>query len=933
MFSLMLQKLFHKKWMLLCLLIGNILLISVAVSHPLYRTSSFQRMLTDEFKAYEESKGEWPTIFSLSYRKSGDTKGTSIETVQAFVDKTQEGYGVDLKYNLRFFSLNEIKIIPEVERDNLRDRSIRVSCLTDIWDHIDLVSGRLPKGGLDEDGYLEVVVSQSAEQTQDLLLDETFTSEKFTDIDGNPIKIRVVGIFVKLDENECYWQDSMKKLNKEAFVSEETFSQLFTGTYDKQTKYGLGMYWYQVWDYSSIKPSDVKHIRKYSEELQNDKVYARAISESDYKSILDSYSLKAKKVEASLLILQVPAMLLLCAFLFMISGQMLEMEQNEISILKSRGATRGQIIRLYIMQSVLVGMVSLAAGLPLGRLICRVLGTTSNFLEFSVTRELEIRYSVDVLYYALGAFLIGVMMTVIPVVGYSKIGIVNLKQGKHRRRSSFWKVSFLDIVCLSISLYGYYNYMKNKDMIVSDILSGESLDPMIYFSSSLFILGAGLLLIRLQPLLIKLFFKLFKNLLTPSTYASVIGTIRSGKKQEFIMLFMIMTVALGIYNATVARTIVANAEANTTYLLGADIVLKEKWNDNSYVVAMDPSETFKYTEPDYKKYALIDGFENHTKVLRATSKINSGKMSVSGNVMGIIPAEFAKVTTLDGELNPYDIYDYLNVLASAENGAIVSENFMVKQGLSLGDMVSFSDSHFGRVTVRIYGFFTYWPTYEPFYYESNKDGTAEKKENYLVVTNLVYLQKQWGVTPYEIWGKTENATPVYDFIANTPRLRVAKFTDLSEEKEYLRTDTLFQGTNGILTMSFAIVLLLCAVGYLIYWIMSIRSRELLFGILRAMGMKKREITWMLILEQICCGLYSILAGTLVGIASSRLYVPLVQSAYAADNQVLPLELITSNGDMIKLFAIILAVMVVCLMVIGRIVAKLNISSALKLGED
>ena len=45
--------------MVLCLLIGNILLISVAASYPLYRVSSFQKMLTDEFENYKE---EWEEI-------------------------------------------------------------------------------------------------------------------------------------------------------------------------------------------------------------------------------------------------------------------------------------------------------------------------------------------------------------------------------------------------------------------------------------------------------------------------------------------------------------------------------------------------------------------------------------------------------------------------------------------------------------------------------------------------------------------------------------------------------------------------------------------------------------------------------------------------------------------------------------------------------
>ena len=74
-------------------------------------------------------------------------------------------------------------------------------------------------------------------------------------------------------------------------------------------------------------------------------------------------------------------------------------------------------------------------------------------------------------------------------------------------------------------------------------------------------------------------------------------------------------------------------------------------------------------------------------------------------------------------------------------------------------------------------------------------------------------------------------------------------------------------------------------------------------------------------------------GTLTGLAGSRMFVPMIQNAYAASDQVLPLELITDKGDLLQLFGVIGVVVLVCLLVISRIVARMNISKALKLGED
>ena len=66
MFRFMLQKLRHKKWLAMCLLIGNILLVAVAAGYPMYKDASLQRMLADEFDAYAEKNGVHAGMITMS---------------------------------------------------------------------------------------------------------------------------------------------------------------------------------------------------------------------------------------------------------------------------------------------------------------------------------------------------------------------------------------------------------------------------------------------------------------------------------------------------------------------------------------------------------------------------------------------------------------------------------------------------------------------------------------------------------------------------------------------------------------------------------------------------------------------------------------------------------------------------------------------------
>ncbi len=934
MFSLMLHKLMHKKWMVLCLLIGNILLMAVAASYPLYRVSSFQKMLTDEFVQYGEENRCWPAVFTVNHTIVKGGRDNGFAQVEEEALKAVEMLAVPVKEAVTIYQLVSQKAAIYPARDGETEKRLSVTAILGLEEHVELLQGRFPDDSLDEEGFLEVMVSDTTMVGQDILIGDEYTFERSQLPDDSPLKLRVVGVFRPIEENTPYWEVVSEKSGNQVMASITAFQDIFLGA-DAGNRFSMNGSWSFIWDYEQIETSDVKPLLHKLDGLGRSGMLKDRIEEGAYLQILSDYSSKANRIEATLLILQVPVLLLLCAFLYMIAGQMLQMEQNEISLMRSRGASKRQIISLYFLQSVFLGLVSLIAGIPLGAVFCKMLGSSTAFLEFSSTRNLEIRFTLDVVLYVAAALILSIMVTTIPVISYSRVSIVNLKQRQSRQKKTLWKKMYLDLILLAISLYGFYSFKRVSGRMVEEVLSGQTLDPLLYVSFSLFMLGAGLLFVRLQPFLIKCFFSLFKNHIKPSTYASLLGTIRTEKKQEFIILFMVLTVAVGISNTTIARTIVLNAVNNTRHMVGADIALKEKWYSNRGSVVRDSSLELIYYEPDFGRFQVIPGVETATKVLVEDEGILVGGNDGSAvTVMGIKANGFYQVTTMQENLLPYSYEEYLSVLAADSQAVIVSENFLIKQGYRLGDTIVYRNIDGKEGVGYIYGFFTYWPTYQPTRYVTGQDGSVQTEDEYLIVANFAYLQEKWGDYPYEVWLKTsDGGEGFYNWLKENPALALTKLSDMTVYEEKIIFDTMFQGTNGILSMSFIVILLLCCVGYLIYWIMSIRSRELLFGVLRAMGMRKKEITWLLIVEQICSGLFAIVSGGIIGILSSRMFVPMIQQAYAASEQVLPLNLITRNSDIIQLFAIISVVLCICLVVLGRIISRMNISSALKLGED
>ncbi len=935
MLRVMLQKLLHKKWMNLCLLLGCTMLIATVISFPLYEKAAFNRMFQDEFDNYLFSEGNWPgmtTFLEVSRRESG----SGITKMEQLMQELNEMLGTKEKETIYFYYLDDSDAVTDMKRDDIDYARVSMGFLSDLATHITMLSGEMySETGLTEDGAIEAIVSEECIVNRKLLVGDTLTFDKITDAQGNPIRVYIKGVYERKDANDYYWQVGKEALSRHCLMNEHLFKQMFP--LDKAEQYSYNCYYYSLFEYQDIPEQQSKELLETTNYIFNKSEYKNFAKAAPYREILEGFIEKRARIQATLLILKIPNMIMLIAFLFMISGQMYEMERNEISVIKSRGSSGGQILRLYFYQSLFLTIMGGLLGVPLGMLFSRLLGSTRTFLEFGQIRNLNIVYDQEALLYTLGAMLAVLLILTLPAIKHSRVSIVHLKQQKAIKKKNFWEKLYLDIIMLGISFYGYYSFTQESKNMAANVIEEKSLDPLLYISSSLFIFGLGLLFLRLQPLIVKLIYSIGKKWWKPASYASFMENLKNGRKQQFIMLFLIMTISLGVYHATIARTIYQNAVNNVEYLDGTDMIIREVWKDNSMLVAQDPTIEFTYYEPDFNKYAALDCAESYTKVVNNPSAfaLVSSRDKQATTIMGIHTKEFGSQTNLSSGIQDKPYYAYLNDMARLETGILVSENFHSIMGYEIGDKITYSYSKGKSSPGEIVGFVSYWPGFQPQTMIQNADGTTDIQENYLIVANYSVLREYWGITPYEVWIQLKEDADLneIDLWAQQHDVKLKKYIVRDKDLEEVMQDPLLQGTNGVLTMEFIVTILLCAVGYLIYWIMSVKSRELMFGVLRACGMHKRELIHMLINEQVFSGLFSVLAGIGIGKLASYLFVPMVQLAYAASNQVLPMKMMVEASDMLRLYGAITVVIGVCLAVLIGLLFKLNITNTLKLGEE
>lgn len=949
MFRFMMQKLIHKKWMVVCLLIGNILLMAIACSNPMYKSASLQRMITKQFSDYIATEGKYPAYVMLESSITARDKGAELYVhMDKMAGEITKRFGLKGTDSVQYITTAKSSAFSTMQReDNMGSRSLRISTLSGIEDHVNIISGRMYSNEK-VDGVYEAIVSQSMFFKYNYILDETVEFKGSKGVDGKPLRVKFVGVFTNSEQKDSYWINSPSDYKEQCFIAFDLFNKDFVNT-EKPTV-EIESLWYEFFDYSKIIPSEVDKVVKLTELYSGEynKKNSR-ISGEQYLPILKDFKLSEKKSITTLLVLQVPVLVLLCAFIFMISRQMLDLEQNEIALLKSRGSSKKQIIMIYLLQSFILTVLSAVVGVPLGMFMCMVLGSANGFLEFVHRSSLNIIFDMQVVWFGLAAMAVSIGVMVLPVIIDSNVSIVSIKHKKNRKSKSLWQRMYLDVILLIASLYGLYSLNDRKDILISNMLEGEGMDPMLCLVASLFIISGGLVALRIQPVLVKIVYLIGKKKWNPAMFASFLNILRTGAKQKFMMVFLILTVALGIYNATFARTILSNANNSIEYSHGADVVLQEVWKDNSlYIEGLKLMSTtvtdgempeipeLTYTEPDYSRFYDIEGVESvarvHKESVNVEKKVRDAD-DVTATIMGINTKEYGETINFDDTLLPEHINTYLNVLSTKADAVLLSQNFHTKQRFNVGDPIEYINEDGIVVNSIVYGFVEYWPSYSPESYVVNEEGVTDKQENYLIISNLARTQEELGLKPYEVWLKVNGSTqPIYDYAEET-KLQFTMFKDAKAEKINISNDTLFQGTNGILTMSFIVVLILCCVGFLIYWILSIRQRELLFGVFRAMGMRKGEVIGMLINEQVFSTGISVGIGALLGILASNLYVPIVQICYSATEQVIPLVVVKKQLDMIRLFGVVGAVICICMVILGVLISKINISQALKLGED
>lgn len=365
--------------MVLCLLIGSILTVAMVSSVPIYTNGVLQRMLTRDLEEYQKNYGTFPGRYSLKgklhyYTDSSNERVNAYKWFDERIIKFPEQLGVPVIVQNKSLIADNLVAVPEIQREEKpKNRFFKFEALDAFTEHASIINGRMFSGEVKDD-IIEVVVTERAFDELDLRLDEVYTVRAFLkDEDEILCKVKVVGTFTIKDPSDLYWFDGLWNFNESFLMDDALFNQLFINSEQPML---TETRWNYALDYHKIKIDDIGHILSaYENQFRWVKQYNAVLElRLPIVSILEEYQLREKQLTVTLWVLQVPILLMLAFYMFMVAQLIVKSEENEIAVIKSRGASTFQIFVTYLLESLLLGGIAFSVGPIVGLYICKILG-------------------------------------------------------------------------------------------------------------------------------------------------------------------------------------------------------------------------------------------------------------------------------------------------------------------------------------------------------------------------------------------------------------------------------------------------------------------------------------------------------------------------------------------------------------------------------
>lgn len=943
------RKMWNTRWLTLSTLAGLFVAVAFTTSIPIYADGALKRVISQSLQ--DNSKGLPAGSLLIRYQSTnGKTDMDGFNNVNKYILEdvyTDISFPIDV--NQRSLTLRSSEVSPEDPKtvDASRTRKLTLAAFSGLQEKTEMAGGKWFSERAEADGTLQAVMMEEAMFRSDLHVGDVLLYPLTGSI-NTTLRVQIVGAFKATDQASAYWYQGFESLMNNLYISDAAFVE------DLAMKQNIPIQmagWYSSFDLREIQTSQLSPLTSKLNrvDIEVNKRLQDTHLEISFAEMLGDFRRDSIQLQTLLFTLAAPMIAMVFYFITMNSQQALEKQRSDISVLRSRGASTRQIFMLFLLEGLLLGIVALLVGPLFGWFMAKSIGSASGFLEFVDRKAIPVGFSMDGILAGVVAVFVAIAAAVIPALVFTRTSIVDYKRKMARGdQKPFWQKWFLDVALLGVAAYGWYLFNERQMVSFQTGATTDQLNvqPFLFFVPAISIFAAGLLFLRIFPLLLSLFNFMWKRILPVSFYLTLTQLSRSSRSYYPLMILLILTLGLGVYNSSAARTIGLNSEERIMYKYGSDVVVKTVWEGQAEFKptknqqgggsgsggagggqsggqSSRPAPTrINYNEPPFEVFRTLPGVEHAARVLQVKSNLTiSGKTAGQATIMGFDNVDFARVAWLRKDMYPVNPYQYLAWLGQVPEGALISSNVAEKFNLKRGDTVK-TVLQEQPVEFIILDIIPYWPSQYP-------------DQAPFLITNLDYIYDQVPMIPYDVWLKMKPGSLTAPLIPvlQDQGVEIAAMDDMRSALVTQSKHPARGGVFGILSLGFLVTIIVSLSGYILFWFFNLSRRVVQIGILRAMGLSRKQLTGMLLLEQIFTAGLSIGLGIGIGKLTSILFLPFLQTTDNSVNQIPPFRVVFEAADTTRLYIVVGVMMSIGVALLITHIRRLKVHQAVKLGEE
>ena len=348
-------------------------------------------------------------------------------------------------------------------------------------------------------------------------------------------------------------------------------------------------------------------------------------------------------------------------YLVMVSSMLVDRQTGEIALLRSRGASTGQVMGIYAVEggmlagaATIIGPLAAAGGISL-------LGLTPPFQELSGGSLLEVTLSLWA--FGLAALGAGLAMLALLIPAYltARKSMVHYRQNLARppQQPAFLRY-YGDLGVVAVAAYAFYQLQNRGSLVTDRLFGGLSADPLLLLAPTLFMLMVALVFLRVFPLVLGLASWAGRGLPGATIPLGLWHMVRSPSHYSRLILLLLLATAVGMFAAGFRATLERSYDDRAAYEAGAEARIGGVNNREGYT-----PEQFRSV------FADATGAERLSPVAELSGSYQRGQFQfVSFDMMGVVPGEFEELAFWRGDFASRSLNGLLSQL-DAEPAALM----------------------------------------------------------------------------------------------------------------------------------------------------------------------------------------------------------------------------------------------------------------------